>query len=122
VLAGVLLKLGAYGLYRVTPLLSASGSCAGVLIFSLVGGAVISSLCVRLIDLKVLVAYSSVAHISLVITSLLSQRTLGTSGALAISLAHGIASSALFFGVGVLYAARGSRLFFFNARVILWSP
>jgi len=122
ILAGVLLKLGGYGLIRVSPLLSLNDFSNFIAYFSLIGGAVVRCLCIRLVDIKVLVAYSSVAHISLVISGLLRQTPIGSAGALSMCVAHGLASSALFFGVGVLFRYSGSRLFFFNRGVMLWAP
>jgi len=69
ILAGILLKLGGYGLLRVFPLLFKFGFRFSVIwvSLSLVGGLFVSLLCVRQTDLKSLIAYSSVAHISIVI-------------------------------------------------------
>jgi NADH-ubiquinone oxidoreductase chain 4 len=73
-LAGILLKLGGYGLIRIFPLIIfySLGINLFWLILSLLGGILIRILCLRQIDLKSLVAYSSVAHISLVIGGLLT--------------------------------------------------
>lgn len=122
ILAGVLLKLGRYGLVRVSPLITIRTLTNFTSYFALLGGAIVRCLCIRLVDLKVLVAYSSVAHISLVIARILSQTSVGTVGALSMSVAHGLASSGLFFGVGVIFRVSGSRLFFFNRGVIVWAP
>jgi NADH-ubiquinone oxidoreductase chain 4 len=71
-LAGVLLKLGGYGLLRVFPLLIYLGINFNYLFISirLVGGTLISLVCLRQIDIKSLIAYSSVAHIGIVISGL----------------------------------------------------
>jgi NADH-ubiquinone oxidoreductase chain 4 len=62
------LKLGGYGLLRVFPVLYKFGFNFGVVwvALSLVGGLLVGLLCIRQIGLKSLIAYSSVAHISLV--------------------------------------------------------
>jgi NADH-ubiquinone oxidoreductase chain 4 len=67
ILAGVLLKLGGYGLLRVFPVLVKFGFRFGVvwISLSLVGGLFVSLFCMRQTDLKSLIAYSSVAHISM---------------------------------------------------------
>ena len=74
ILAGVLLKLGGYGLIRVFPLILTYGVKINLfwVILRLLGGTLIRILCLRQIDLKSLVAYSSVAHISLVIGGLIT--------------------------------------------------
>lgn len=73
ILAAILLKLGGYGLLRLSPLFSALTPINMTLAsFSLAGGALIRVLCLRQTDIKTLIAYSSVAHISLVISASLS--------------------------------------------------
>lgn len=113
-LAGVLLKLGRFGLGRLLGILRLTRLPQFFAFFALVGGALIRILCVRITDLKMLVAYSSVAHMSLVITGILRLSFLGQVGGLAISISHGITSSALFFGVGRLYSQSNSRLSLLN--------
>jgi NADH-ubiquinone oxidoreductase chain 4 len=73
ILAGVLLKLGGYGLFRVFPVIIIIGIFFNIfwVVFRLLGGVLVSLICIRQIDLKSLVAYSSVAHISLVIGGLI---------------------------------------------------
>jgi len=74
ILAGVLLKLGGYGLLRVFPVLFKFGFGFGVVwvALSLVGGLFVSLFCMRQTDLKSLTAYSSVAHISIVIGGIMT--------------------------------------------------
>ena len=74
ILAGVLLKLGGYGLLRVFPILFKFGFKFGIVwvILSLVGGLFVSLFCMRQTDLKSLIAYSSVAHISIVIGGIMT--------------------------------------------------
>ena len=73
ILAAVLLKLGGYGLYRLFPIMVFFSLNLNIfwVVFRLVGGVLVSLICLRQIDLKSLVAYSSVAHISLVIAGLM---------------------------------------------------
>ena len=70
VLAGVLLKLGGYGLLRVLRRFRAPSVISGVGAVSLVGGVICGLVCFRQTDLKALVAYRSVAHIRLVVVGL----------------------------------------------------
>jgi len=74
ILAGVLLKLGGYGIYRVFMVLGAGAASRGAYFFGLriFGIFFVGALCCRLGDIKALVAYSSVAHIGLVICGLVS--------------------------------------------------
>jgi NADH-ubiquinone oxidoreductase chain 4 len=72
ILAGILLKLGGYGLLRVFSILLFLGMTINLFFISvsLVGGTLISLVCLRQIDIKSLIAYSSVAHIGVVIAGL----------------------------------------------------
>ena len=60
-------------------------------------------LCVRQLDIKILVAYSSVSHMGLVICGILSLSSWGRSGAVIIMVGHAFASSGLFYLVGVIF-------------------
>ena len=74
ILAGVLLKLGGYGLLRVFPVLFNFGFRFGVVwvALSLVGGLFSSLFCIRQTDLKSWIAYSSVAHMIMVIGGIMT--------------------------------------------------
>lgn len=71
ILAGVLLKLGGYGLIRVMKYIAYFSNVNYYLIlFSLYGGVIVRLVCLRQIDLKILIAYSSVSHMRIVISGL----------------------------------------------------
>lgn len=74
ILAGVLLKLGGYGLLRIFPIILKIGVKYNYIfiIISLLGGLLISLQCLRQLDLKSLIAYSSVAHIGIVLRGLIT--------------------------------------------------
>ena len=64
----------------------------------------------RQIDLKKIIAYSSVAHMNFVTLGLFSLNTQGIEGSILLMLSHGLVSPALFFCVGVLYDRHKTRL------------
>ena len=111
ILAGVLLKMGAYGFLRFSlPMLPDASATFAPLIFALSVIAVIYTSLVALAqdNMKKLIAYSSVAHMGIVTIGIFTFNAQGISGALFTMLAHGVVSSALFLCVGVLYDRRHS--------------
>ncbi len=106
ILAGVLLKMGAYGLLRFSvPMLPVASAHFAPLIFTLSVVAVIYTSLVALAqtDMKKLIAYSSVAHMGVVTIGIFTFNMQGIQGALFQMLSHGIVSAALFLCVGVIY-------------------
>merc|ERR1711992_435700 len=90
ILASVLLKLGGYGLIRVVPLIIKCNLINLLISISLTGAALIGLICINQLDLKVIIAYSSVAHMRLVIGGLLYISNVGLSGAIILIIAHGL--------------------------------
>jgi NADH-quinone oxidoreductase subunit M len=106
ILAGVLLKMGAYGFIRFSiPILPEASEFFTPLVYTLSVVAVIYTSLVALAqeDMKKLIAYSSVAHMGFVTIGIFSATPQGMEGALIQMLAHGLVSGALFLCVGVIY-------------------
>lgn len=124
ILAGILLKLGGYGLLRVFPILLFIGLHFNLVFISirLVGGTLISLVCLRQIDIKSLIAYSSVAHIGIVIAGLFTLTYWGLRGAYTLMLAHGLCSSGLFCLANISYERVRSRSLIINKGIINFLP
>nr|YP_009475563.1 NADH dehydrogenase subunit 4 [Alasmidonta heterodon]AVK79266.1 NADH dehydrogenase subunit 4 [Alasmidonta heterodon] len=114
ILAGVLLKLGGYGLIRVFCVLSLFGALAISTIFcvGLGGGVIASMVCFAQNDVKALVAYSSVGHMSLVLGGICSNTEWGWLGCLLMMVAHGLCSSGMFFLASETYKFYKTRSLF----------
>ncbi len=111
-LAGVLLKLGGYGFLRFSlPMLPDASTYFAPFIFALGVIAIIYTSLVALMqsDMKKLIAYSSVAHMGIVMIGLFTPNALGIQGGILQMLSHGFVSAALFMVVGVVYDRIHSR-------------
>ena len=112
-LAGILLKLGGYGLLRFClPLLPDDSKFFAPIIVTLSLIAIVygSLTTCRQIDMKRLIAYSSVAHMGLVTLAIFSGEVEGLTASIFLMLAHGLVSSALFIVVTIPYSRIGTRL------------
>ena len=113
ILAGILLKMGAYGFLRFSlPMLPEASVYFTPLVYSLSIIAIIYTSLVALMqeDMKKLIAYSSVAHMGFVTIGLFSMNQQGIEGGIFQMLSHGVVSAALFLVVGVVYDRMHSRL------------
>jgi NADH-quinone oxidoreductase subunit M len=112
ILAGVLLKMGGYGFMRFSlPMFPQASHLFTPLVFALSVIAVIytSLVAFRQVDVKKLIAYSSVAHMGLVTMGIFSGNLQGEQGAIFQMLSHGVISGALFLCVGVIYDRMHTR-------------
>jgi len=121
ILAGVLLKLGGYGLVRFGPLLRHGGRLA-LISLTMAGGGFLGLLCCRCADIKVIIAYSSVVHMAMVILSLYSFSKVGVEGGVLTIVAHGLTSSAMFIGANLIYERSHSRRILMNKGLLRFSP
>lgn len=112
ILAGVLLKLGGYGLLRfAVPIFPAAAihyalPLAVLSVIAIIYGALVAMV---QLDIKKLVAYSSVSHMGFVVLGVSSMTVIGTQGAIFQMLNHGISTGALFLLVGMLYDRAHTR-------------
>nr|YP_010239068.1 NADH dehydrogenase subunit 4 [Phrosinella nasuta]QTF74302.1 NADH dehydrogenase subunit 4 [Phrosinella nasuta] len=124
ILAGIMLKLGGYGLLRVMPFLQLVGLKFNFIwiSISLVGGVLVSLICLRQTDLKALIAYSSVAHMGIVLSGLMTMSYTGVCGSYSLMIAHGLCSSGLFCLANISYERLGSRSLMINKGLLNFMP
>lgn len=124
ILAGILLKLGGYGLIRIIILIGKGTytllEFLGIL--SIWGGILTRLICFRQSDVKALIAYSSISHIGLILGGIITFTYYGWQGGLIIILAHGIASSGLFALAGIQYDLFSSRSVVLNKGLLCIFP
>lgn len=124
ILAGVLLKLGGYGILRVFIFIYEYSFYYNYIYicFSLYGMFIVGLLCIIQVDIKTLIAYSSVAHIGLVICGIMTFNIWGLLGSLILIVGHGLCSSALFALANIIYERSHSRRILINKGIITIMP
>lgn len=120
ILAGIILKLGGYGLIRLIVMFTFIGIKINIFFISLslVGGFYVSLVCLRQRDMKSLIAYSSVSHIGLVLSGIITINYWGMCGSLTIMVAHGLCSSGLFCLANICYERFFRRSLYINKGLI----
>ena len=122
ILAGLLLKIGGFGWFLIIPFISSSPLIWVFSSFRLSGGALISLACLRQVDIKVIIAYSSVAHLGFVIGAFTSDSSLGFIGGFLIMVTHGLSSPGIFYSANYFYYRSGSRNILLNYGHIQFTP
>nr|YP_010889911.1 NADH dehydrogenase subunit 4 [Austromenopon paululum]WJJ69872.1 NADH dehydrogenase subunit 4 [Austromenopon paululum] len=122
ILAGVLLKMGGYGVIRFQSLISPSFWEHMIESVALVGMVWVSLMCLAHPDMKTVVAYSSVSHMSFLALGLFIWNLTSDGGGLALMISHGLVSSCLFFLVDCLYLRSSSRSLVMNKGAISTLP
>lgn len=120
ILAGVLLKIGRYGLIRILEIFIKSSIKYNYLIFSIriIGRVLVGIVCLVQVDIKRLVAYSSVVHINLILCRIITLFNLGFLSSYVIIVSHGLCSSGLFYIVNIYYRRTIRRLLILNKGLI----
>jgi NADH-ubiquinone oxidoreductase chain 4 len=121
ILAGVLLKLGGYGILRFSFKFSffLFGLSGYFFRIGILGGLFVSFVCLNQVDLKSLVAYSSIVHMGFLVGGIFSFTFLGIKGSIGMLIRHGLVSSCLFGLVYFFYVRVFSRRIFL-VKGFLW--
>jgi len=126
VLAGIVLKLSLYGIFRLILPILPKASLDYTFIVYIIGVITIvyaSFSTLRTTDIKELIAYSSVSHAAVYLIGVFSNTIQGIEGGIILGLAHGFVSSALFICVGgILYDRSGTRLIHFYKGIAQLMP
>nr|ANJ70561.1 NADH dehydrogenase subunit 4 [Nalassus laevioctostriatus] len=124
ILAGIMLKLGGYGMMRLMVMFTLIGTKINLFFISLslIGGFYVSLICLRQSDMKSLIAYSSVSHMGLVLSGIMTLNYWGLSGSLVMMVAHGLCSSGLFCLANISYERLVSRSLYINKGLINIMP
>nr|YP_009729790.1 NADH dehydrogenase subunit 4 [Leptalina unicolor]QHW07580.1 NADH dehydrogenase subunit 4 [Leptalina unicolor] len=124
ILAGIMLKLGGYGLLRIMILFQSISLKLNytLIVISMMGGFFISLKCLCQVDMKSLIAYSSVAHMGLVIGGIMTMNNWGFMGSYVLMIGHGLCSSGLFCLANINYERLYSRSLLLNKGMMNFMP
>nr|YP_010757434.1 NADH dehydrogenase subunit 4 [Leofa pulchella]WEU77777.1 NADH dehydrogenase subunit 4 [Leofa pulchella] len=124
ILAGLMLKIGGYGLVRVMTMFEYMYLKYSYIWFSLslLGSVYISMVCLIQADMKCMIAYSSVSHMGMVIMGLMGMSKWGLIGSYFLMIAHGFCSSGMFYMCNLFYLRTLSRSFYINKGLMMYMP
>nr|YP_010125585.1 NADH dehydrogenase subunit 4 [Phlogotettix monozoneus]QCB91437.1 NADH dehydrogenase subunit 4 [Phlogotettix monozoneus] len=124
ILAGLMLKIGGYGLIRIMFMYEYMFMYYSFVWYSLsmVGSMLIGMICLIQGDIKCLIAYSSISHMGMVIMGLMTMSIWGLLGSYLLMLGHGFCSSGLFYMANLFYIRTSSRSFYINKGLMAYMP
>ncbi len=124
-LAGLLLKLGTYGFLRfLFPIFSSQNQYFSpfVIMLASIGIVYTSFSTLRQIDIKRIVAYSSIAHMNMCMLGLFSYNEIAFIGSIFLMIGHAIVSGGLFFIIGMIYNRFQTKIIHYFSGVIHYMP
>nr|YP_009946916.1 NADH dehydrogenase subunit 4 [Tituria sagittata]QOH91215.1 NADH dehydrogenase subunit 4 [Tituria sagittata] len=124
ILAGILLKIGGLGLMRFSTVLENSFLSMSTVWYTLaiLGSIIISMICMMQGDIKSMIAYSSITHMSMCLMSILTLTKTGFTGGLMMMISHGLCSSGMFFLSNMNYERTMSRSMYINKGMMHFMP
>lgn len=124
ILAGIILKLGSYGIYRLmitSPKLFIKFNII-IIIITIIGRIYARLICLTQTDIKIIVAYSSIVHIGVILSSIISISQWSYTRRIIIIVAHGLCSSGIFCLVNINYERTHSRRLIINKGILIIIP
>uniref|UniRef100_A0AAU7N4Y1 NADH-ubiquinone oxidoreductase chain 4 n=1 Tax=Petalocephala arcuata TaxID=3078504 RepID=A0AAU7N4Y1_9HEMI len=124
ILAGILLKIGGLGMMRFSMMMENSFIKMSTTWYSLSisGAIIISMICMVQSDMKSMIAYSSISHMSMCLLSMLTMTKTGFMGSIIMMISHGLCSSGMFFLANMNYERTKSRSMFINKGMMSFMP
>jgi proton-translocating NADH-quinone oxidoreductase chain M len=125
ILASILLKLGSYAILRLMLILFFNISLDIVFfifILSLFSFSYASMVALSQIDIKKIIAYSSIAHMNFSLFGVFCENLIGLSGIFFLMFGHAITSGALFLSIGILYDRYKTRIIFYYGSLVIFMP
>lgn len=124
-LAGLLLKLGTYGIMRflipIFPTITLYYSPL-VTVLSILGIIYTSMITIRQIDIKRIIAYSSIAHMNLCVLGIFSLNNVAIAGSILLMISHGLVSGGLFFMIGMMYNRFHTKIIKYYSGLVKYMP